>query len=397
MSLRRVVVGVTGGIAAFKSLELIRLLVDAGCEVEPVVTRAALEFVGAASVAAVAGRPVRVDLFDDLDPSPHTSLAHWADAVVIYPATADVLAKLAHGSGDDLLSTLVLAFDGPIVVAPAMHTQMWRSPAVQRNAEQLRADGYHLLGPDTGRLAGGDVGEGRLIDAGWVVHALGYWCGDSPVDLSGYRILVSAGGTREPIDPVRFVGNHSSGRQGCAIAQIAAIAGAEVALVTTVRPTFIGGPVTITRVSSALELQGELQARQEWADVVVMAAAVADYRVASPSKGKIKREGRADLTLEMVANPDIVAGLASHRPREQVIVAFAAEVGDLRQAVLGKLAAKKVDIVVGNDVSAQGSGFGSATNEVVIADRRGGWVEVPLASKEIVAAHILSAALALGA
>ncbi len=388
MTPRRVLRVVGGGIGAFKSLELIRSLVDAGHEVEVVPTAAALQFVGAASFAAIAGREPLTALFGH-EPSAHTRVA---ERIVVFPATADLMAKLAVGHADDLATTILLASDAPRAIAPAMHTQMWLHPATRRSARQLREDGAWIIGPTSGRLAGGDHGLGRLVDPAWIEVWMELVERAPQLDLAGWQVLVSAGGTREPIDPVRFISNRSSGRQGSAVAAVAAVAGAHVALVTTVDPGWIGELVEVERVERAVELEAALARRQEAADVIVHAAAVADFAPRAPADRKIKRAGMAALSLDLTATPDVLSGLTARRRAGQVVVGFAAETGDPREEVSRKRAARDVDLMVGNDVSRADAGFEVPTNEVVIHDRDGGWIEVPLSSKEAVAANVLLAA-----
>lgn len=378
------VLGVSGGIAAYKAVELCRRMVDAGAHVAPVLTRAAQRFVGAQTFSALASEPCRSELFDQADPMPHTFLARRADAVLVAPATADLVARYAHGLADDLLSATLLATEAPVVVAPAMHAEMWRHRAVVDNLALLRARGVQVVEPATGRLAGGDVGPGRLADAADVLAALGKVLGDGA--LAGRRVLVSAGGTREPIDAVRYVGNRSSGRQGHALAAEAARRGGAVTLVTSSELPVPPG-VEGVGVETAAEMSAALDRLGPSADVVVMAAAVADFRPEA-RPGKLHRgDGRLVLVLE--PTEDLLAGLASRRRPGQLLVGFAAEVGDPRAAGAAKLRAKGVDLVVANDVSLVGGGFGSALNEVVVLGPEGVLAEVPLASKEEVAVAVM--------
>lgn len=390
---RRVLCVVGGGIGAFKALELLRLLVDAGHEVEVIATDAALEFVGAASFSAIAGRMVIGDLFGR-EPSVHTRLASWAERIIVYPATADLMAKLATGIADDVALVTLLASGAPRALAPAMHTQMWSAPATQRSAATLRDDGVVLVGPTTGRLAGGDRGLGRLVDPWWMAVWLEMLEAAPALDLGGWEVLVSAGGTREPIDPVRVVANRSSGRQGRAIAAVAAIAGAKVTLVTTEDPGPAAELVDVVRVERAEELRVAMREHQATADLVVQAAAVADFAPATIATSKIKRAGRESLAIELGPTPDVLADLAAHREPHQLIVGFAAETGDPRSEVARKRAARDVDIMVGNDVSRADAGFAVTTNEVVLLGREGVWRELSLASKEQIAAGVLAHAVA---
>ncbi len=386
----RVVVVVTGGVAAFKSLEVVRELLERGYEVETVQTEAARQFLGAQSLASIAHANPFESLFGS-SPSPHTELAHWADLLVVVPASADFLAKMAHGIADDLASALVLAFAGPVVVAPAMHSAMWEAPATRRNVDLLAADGVHFVGPTQGRLAGGDQGVGRLVDPTWIVEAVGYWLVPTSRSLTGLSITVSVGGTREPIDAVRYLGNRSSGRQGYAIARAAAIAGAKVRCVATVEPPFPADLIDVVRVETAVELLDAMLEAQIDSDVLIMSAAVADFRVAAPFFGKVKREGTERLDLSLVANPDVLVELVEHRREGQLIVGFAAEVEALEESVAKKLAKKGVDLMVGNNVATPGTGFGSPENAVYLLDRTGWESHVPLSSKTEVARAILAA------
>lgn len=385
-----VVVVVTGGVAAFKSLEVVRELLERGYEVATVMTEAAEYFLGAQSLASVGHANPSRGLFG-ASPSPHTELAEWADLFVVVPATADFLAKMAHGQADDLATTSLLAFDGPVIVAPAMHSAMWEAPATQRNVTTLIGDGVHVLGPTNGRLAGGDVGVGRLVDPLWVVEAVRYWLSETPRSLVGLSITVSAGGTREPIDAVRYIGNRSSGRQGFALAQMAAIAGATVRCVATVDPPFPPDLIEVVRVETAVEMLEAMLEAQHDADVLIMSAAVADFRVQEPFAGKVKRAGKERLELSLVANPDVLVELVRHRSEDQIIVGFAAEVENLEASVASKLASKGVDLMVGNNVQAPGTAFGSPDNAVYLLDRTGRASWVPLAAKAEVASAILTA------
>lgn len=378
---RRVVLGVTGGIAAYKAVELCRRLVDLGAHVVPVLTEGALRFVGESTFSALASEPARTSLFDDVDPIPHTRLGRAADVVVVAPATAALLGRYAAGISDDLLTATLLATRAPVVVAPAMHTEMWEHPAVQGNVATLRARGVEVVDPEAGRLAGGDVGEGRLADPARIVDGVVRVLARGH-DLAGVRVLVTAGGTREAIDAVRFVANRSSGKMGHAVAGAAARRGAAVTLVTTVsRPVAAG--VERVEVETAEEMAQAVLARAGTADVVVMAAAVADFRPKAPSPGKLKkRDGVPEVVLE--PTPDILATLGERKPAGQVLVGFAAETDDLRRNAAAKLDAKNVDIMVANDVSGPDAGFEVDTNRAILLysyDRGLPAEETPLVSK----------------
>ena len=385
---QRVVLGVTGGIAAYKAIEVCRRLMDAGAYVVPILTKGAQRFVGVTTFSALASEPAHTSLFDDADPIPHTRLGQMADVVVVAPATARLLGTYAAGISNDLLTATLLATRAPVVVAPAMHTEMWEHPAVQDNVATLRHRGVHIVDPALGRLAGGDVGAGRLADpvdiAGAVVAVL-----SQQRDLDGLHVLVSAGGTREPIDPVRYVGNRSSGKQGHALADEAAARGAKVTLVTTVAQASPPG-VEVVRVETAAQMQAAVEAAAPSADVVVMAAAVADFRPADVAALKLrKRDGVPELTL--VPTADILAGLGSHKRLGQTLVGFAAETDELRKNAASKLAAKGADIVVANDVTAPGAGFEHDTNQVTLLFADGTSREVPLTDKRAVARQVFDA------
>jgi phosphopantothenoylcysteine decarboxylase / phosphopantothenate---cysteine ligase len=385
---RRVVLGVSGGIAAYKAVEVCRRLGDAGALVSPVLTPDALRFVGALTFSAVAAEPARTSLWDAPEPSPHTTLGRSADLVVVAPATARVLAAYATGLSDDLLVATLLATRAPVVVCPAMHTEMWESPAVQANVATLRSRGVTIVEPGEGHLAGGDVGVGRLAEPADIVEACAATLARTQ-DLAGLRVLVTAGGTREPIDPVRFVGNRSSGKQGHAIADEAASRGATVTLVTTTeRPVTPG--VEVVRVETAEQMEGAVTARADEADVVVMAAAVADFRPKAVADAKLKKaDGVPDVVLE--PTPDILAGLGRRKRPGQTLVGFAAETGDVVAAATDKLARKGLDLIVANDVSAPGVGFEHDTNEVAILGPLGMRQDVPLSDKRAVARAVLDA------
>jgi phosphopantothenoylcysteine decarboxylase / phosphopantothenate---cysteine ligase len=360
---RRVVLGVTGGIAAYKAVEVCRRLVDAGSRVVPVLTEDALRFVGALTFSALASEPARTSLFDGPDPIPHTRLGKSADLVVVAPATAKLLGKYAAGISDDLLTATLLATRAPVVLAPAMHTEMWDHPAVRDNLETLRRRGVYVVDPETGRLAGGDEGEGRLaLPARIVAAAAAELRGRA--DLAGVRVLVTAGGTREPLDPVRFVGNRSSGKMGHALADAAARRGGAVTLVTTTRRP-VDPAVEVVAVETAEEMADAVLSRFGETDLVVMAAAVADFRPKAVAGEKLKkRDGVPEVVLE--PTPDILAALGERKQPHQVLVGFAAETDRVREEAAAKLTAKRVDLMVANDVSASDAGFEVDTNRVTL-------------------------------
>ncbi|MCU1454874.1 MAG: phosphopantothenoylcysteine decarboxylase/phosphopantothenate--cysteine ligase [Acidimicrobiales bacterium] len=386
---KRIVLGVSGGIAAYKAIEVCRRLVDAGAHVIPVLTEGARHFVGATTFSALASEPVQTSLWNEVDPIPHTRLGQGADLVLVCPATARLLADLAGGRSHDLLTATLLATRAPVVVCPAMHTEMWEHPAVQDNLALLVRRGVHVVPPEEGRLAGGDVGAGRLAAPETVVAAVEAALAEP--DLSGLTVLVTAGGTREPIDPVRFLGNRSSGKQGHALAAEAATRGAKVTLVTTAGLPVPAG-VEVVRVDTAAQMEAAVTERAAAADVIVMAAAVADFRPAAPAVEKIKKHhGVPELRLE--PTPDILAGLGAAKRPDQTLVGFAAETSDVRASAHEKLARKGADLVVANDVGAPGAGFEHDTNQVVIVRSDGLDEDVPLGGKRAVARAVFDAVL----
>jgi phosphopantothenoylcysteine decarboxylase/phosphopantothenate--cysteine ligase len=389
---RRIVLGVTGGIAAYKAVEICRRLVDAGAHVVPVMTRDAQRFVGATTFSALASEPVRTSLWDDRDPIPHTRLGQQADLVVIAPATARFLAAYAAGLSGDLLTATVIATRAPVLVCPAMHTEMWEHASVQENLATLRRRGVHVVEPESGRLAGGDIGSGRLASPQSIVDRAEQLL--SAQDLAGLNVLVTAGGTREPIDAVRVIANRSSGKQGHALAFEAAARGASVTVVTTV-PRDVPPGAVVVRVDTAAEMEIEVLARAATSDVVVMAAAVADFRPKVVADQKIKKDGGPpELVLE--PTPDILAGLGAVKRPGQILVGFAAETESLRQHAADKLRRKHLDLIVANDVSAPGAGFEHDTNEVLILGE-GMEQNVSLTDKRAIAAAVLDAVVALRA
>jgi phosphopantothenoylcysteine decarboxylase/phosphopantothenate--cysteine ligase len=377
----RIVLGVAGGIAAYKAVHVLRLMAEAGHEVTVVPTASALRFVGTPTWASLSGRPVAADVWTDAHDVPHVRLGRRAELVVVAPATADLLARAAHGLADDLLTNVLLTARCPVLLAPAMHTEMWEHPATRRNVELLRSRGGHVLDPDDGRLAGADTGPGRLPEPERIVAAALALVPDTAVphdglrdDLRGRRVLVTAGGTREPLDPVRFLGNASSGRQGVALAEAARDRGAEVVLVAAHLDVEPPPGVRVHRVGTAAQLHAAVVAAAPAADAVVMAAAVADFTPAAPSDHKIKKGGSSELHLTLVRTVDVLTELAAGRPPGQVVVGFAAETGDDERPPLAyaaeKLLAKGCDLLVVNDV-AGGRVFGSTTNAVTVLARDG--------------------------
>jgi len=384
---RRIVLGVTGGIAAYKAIEVCRRLVDLGAFVSPVMTVGAQRFVGATTFSALASEPVQTSLWTERDPIPHTTLGQGADLIVVAPATARLLAAYAAGYSHDLLTSTLLATRAPVLVCPAMHTEMWEHPAVVANVETLRRRGVHVVEPESGRLAGGDVGQGRLASPGSIVDAAVRIL--TPGDLAGLAVVVSAGGTREPIDPVRFIGNRSSGKQGHAIAAAAHARGARVTLVTTTAIPVAAG-IDRVPVETADQMYEAMMSASKDADIVVMAAAVADFRPEGASVAKLKKADGIP-TLRLSPTADILTMLGSAKLPGQTVVGFAAETNDLRRHAVEKLAHKGADLIVANDVSAPGVGFEHDTNAVVILTASGREIDVALADKISIAHAILDA------
>ena len=393
----RVVLGVAGGIAAYKACEVLRGLTESGHEVTVVPTAAALRFVGAPTWAALSGRPVATDVWSDVHEVPHVRLGQEADLILVVPATADLMARATQGIADDLLTNVLLTARCPVLLAPAMHTEMWEHPATRRNVALLRDRGILVLDPASGRLTGADTGPGRLPDPPLIVAAAQDVLrrGGRVDDLRGRRVVVSAGGTREAWDPVRFLGNRSSGRQGVALARTALSRGAEVTLVAGAMEVDPPAGVRVVRVESAEQMRAAMHEEAGAADVVVMAAAVADFRPEDAGAHKVKR-GDGDVALPLVQNADILRELVESRGEatRPVIVGFAAETGDADGDVLAhgraKLARKGCDLLVVNDVSGDRV-FGQPHNEVVVLGRDGSEVPVPLADKAAVADAIWDA------
>jgi phosphopantothenoylcysteine decarboxylase/phosphopantothenate--cysteine ligase len=385
---KRIVLGVTGGIAAYKAIEVSRRLVDAGAHVVPIMTDAAQHFVGATTLSALASEPVQTKLWNNpTTPIPHTKVGQGADLIIVAPATAKSIAAYRMGYSHDLLQNTLIATRAPVIVCPAMHTEMWEHPSVVDNIATLRERGVFIVEPESGRLAGGDVGAGRLADPATIVAAAERVLG--PADLAGVRIVVSAGGTREPIDAVRVIANRSSGKQGYAVAAEAAARGAQVTLVSTVGlPAPVG--VRVVAVETAAEMQDAMERAANDHDVIVMAAAVADFRPANIASGKIKKhDGVPEIVLE--PTPDILAGLGATKRNDQVLVGFAAETVDLVSNAQGKLERKRLDLIVANDVSAPGVGFAHDTNAVTMLRPDAKPVEIDLATKRDVARAVIDA------
>jgi len=414
---------VSGGIAAYKAIEICRRLVEAGAHVSPVLTDGALRFVGAVTFSALASEPAHTSLFEDADPIPHVTLGRRADLVVVAPATARLIGAYAAGISSDLLVATLIATAAPVLVCPAMHTEMWEHPAVQENIATLRRRGVHVLEPASGRLAGGDSGTGRLPEPSEIVveaaRVMSLPAKSGPTraadgatarfggaaepatagqldesdrsnrrDLAGVRLLVTAGGTREPIDPVRFIGNRSSGKQGHALAAAARDRGADVTLVTTVGATApaVGRRIEVETAAGMAEAVLGIAGDQ---DVIIMAAAVADFRPVTVASSKLRKSAGVP-RVELEPTTDILAELGRKRRDGQVLVGFAAETDDVTGRAAGKLRSKGADLVVANDVGAEGVGFSHETNAVTIVTKDGETI-VPLASKRAIADAVLDA------
>jgi len=390
---RCVVLGVTGGIAAYKAVEVCRLLVGEGAHVVPVLTEGALRMVGETTFSALASESAVTSLWNDRSgPIPHTAAGQRADAVVVCPATARLISDLRTGRSGDVLTATLLATRAPVVLAPAMHTEMWEQASVQENLAVLTQRGVAMVGPSEGPLAGGDSGPGRMAEPTEIVAAVEAVL--TVPDLAGTRVLVTSGGTREPIDAVRFVGNRSSGKQGAAVAEEAAARGAAVVLVTTQSERAAGVPARVVAVETAAEMAAAVELEASRADVVVMAAAVADFRPAQPAGTKLKKDqGVPAVRLEPTA--DILAALGASKGPGQVLVGFAAETEDIESNALAKLRSKNLDVIVANDVSKEDVGFGHDTNEIVMFTADGARHHVPLTTKREAARAVLDLVVSL--
>jgi phosphopantothenoylcysteine decarboxylase / phosphopantothenate---cysteine ligase len=382
----RIVLGVSAGIAAYKACELLRLLTESGHRVRVVPTPAALNFVGAATWAALSGQPVLTSPWESVHEVPHVRLGQEADLVIVAPATADLMARAAAGRSDDLLTAVLLTARCPVIYAPAMHTEMWEHPATRANVATLRSRGCIVVDPASGRLTGADSGPGRLPEPAELFsvaqRVLARGAAAMTQDLAGRTVVVSAGGTREELDPVRYLGNWSSGKQGYALARTAAMRGAAVTLVAANAELPDPPGARVVRVTSASQLRDAMLAESASADVIVMAAAVADFRPAARSAAKIKKTGAAPAPIELAENPDIVRDLVAARRRPgQLIVAFAAETGDVLANGRAKLARKGCDLLVVNQVG-NGLAFGTADNEATVLGADGTEVKLPRAAKD---------------
>ena len=389
-----IIVGVTGGIAAYKAAELVRLLVKQGHEVRCIMTAAARQFITPLTLQTLSGNPVYTDLFA-MPENPewqveHIGLARWAQCVLIAPATADFIGKVAHGLADDLLSTCVMAASAPVYFAPAMNDQMYANPLVQRNIALLREAGYGFVDPVDGQLACGTSGTGKMASPQQIAAVTERL---REQDLRGLRIVVTAGPTQEAIDPVRYLTNHSSGKMGYAIARQAANRGAEVVLVSGPSSQSAPAGVTVVPVKSAQDMFAAVQQEYDAADAVIKAAAVADYRPKTVASQKIKKSD-GDWSLELERNPDILAWLGAHK-NKQILVGFAAETNDVQQNALSKLQRKRLDLIAANDLTEQHSGFARDTNKITLYGADGSVTELPVLSKEQAADVLLDKVLAI--
>lgn len=376
---RRVLLAVTGGVAAYKSAYLARRLIESGAEVRVAMSAAAQEFVGPQTFAAITGESPHLDLFGEATVSPHTDLARWAEIVIVAPATAATISRAANGLSEDLISATLLATRAPILFAPAMHTEMWENPATERNIALLKADGHSFVGPNSGDLAGGDVGIGRVAEPDEIMKAAMAIVGG---DGLGVTVLVTAGGTREAVDPVRYIGNRSSGKMGHAIADEAARRGYQVTLVTTSKIA-VSPSVKVVEVESAEQMLEAVNGVE--ADIAVMTAAVADFRPASSSETKLARSEGLD-SIDLESTPDILSSVVAREPGP-FVVGFAAETGGIERAI-DKARRKGVDLLVYNNVTEEGSGFGADTNRVAFISPDGSVEELDVLPKTVVASEL---------
>ncbi len=390
---KHIVLGVTGGIACYKSADLASKVSQQGARVETILTPAALNFIRPATFAAVTRAPAWTDMYspDREGRFPHVTLARAAHLIVIAPLTANTLAKLAHGLADNLLTATVLDTEAPILVAPAMETHMWEHAATQENVRILKARGVHVVGPEAGHLASGASGMGRMSDVRTLLEAMRWVLGHSG-PLRGTKVVVSAGGTREPLDPVRFLTNPSTGKMGVAIAAAARDLGATVVLVHAAIQVPVPYGVTPRPVTTAQEMYEEVMAETEDADVYISAAAIADFRPATVAKTKVKKEGRERWRVELVRTPDILARVGKRRRqtgRPRLLVGFAAETADLVTAAREKIRHKNLDLIVANEIGAANAGFAADTNRVILLDKEGHRDAWPLLTKEEVAERLM--------
>ncbi|HEX6682882.1 MAG TPA: bifunctional phosphopantothenoylcysteine decarboxylase/phosphopantothenate--cysteine ligase CoaBC [Candidatus Limnocylindrales bacterium] len=391
----RVVLGVSGGIAAYKACELLRLLTESGHSVRVIPTEAALRFVGAPTWEALSHQPVATSVFEEVPEVAHVRLGQTADLILVVPATADLMARAAHGQADDLLTSTLLAARCPVMFAPAMHTEMWEHPATVENVATLRRRGAIVVEPAVGRLTGVDTGKGRLPEPAELFEIAKHILGGTPRDLVGRRVVVTAGGTREPLDPVRFLGNRSSGKQGYAFARMAVARGAQVTLISANVSLSVPAGVDLVPVETTAELRDATIAAAKGADAIIMAAAPSDFRPATVADQKIKKraDGKAP-TIELTTNPDISAELGAAKASGQILVAFAAETQNVLEHGREKLVKKKADLIVVNDVGT-GRVFGSDGNEATILGADGSRTALPRQSKESLANAVWDRVVAL--
>jgi len=387
---KKVVLGVTGGIAAYKAVEICRRLIENGAHVVPIMTAGAKRFVGEVTLSALASEPVKSSLWDEEDPIPHTTLGQEADLILVAPATARLIGTYAAGISNDLLTATLLASRAPVILCPAMHTEMWEHPAVQENIRTLQNRGVIIVPPEDGVLAGGDIGKGRLAGMNAIISSAEQTLTVS--DLQELKILVTAGGTREPIDPVRFITNRSSGKQGYALAEAAIARGATVTLVTTVEQEAPVG-VDVLCAETASDLRSVVMSCADNYDVIIMAAAVADFQPSKPESRKLKKSSKMT-NLDLEPTHDFLIDLGEGKSSHQTIVGFAAETEELEKNAMEKLHKKNLDLIVANDVSAPDVGFAYDTNEVLLLSRTEKKA-VPLSSKRVVADKILDTVLNL--
>jgi phosphopantothenoylcysteine decarboxylase / phosphopantothenate---cysteine ligase len=388
---KNIILGVTGGIAAYKSAELVRLLKKEGLNIQVVMTQNAARFIAPLTMAVLSENKVFTSLFsqneEDDKEIRHISLAHWADLIIIAPATANVVAKVAHGMADDLLTSTILASKSDIIFAPAMNSAMINNPIYQNNVKYLLKMGYHFIDTEKGNLACGDYGDGRMANPEKIVSFIIKRLNNSTSSLKGRKILITASATREPIDKVRFISNYSTGKMGFSLAEAARNRGAMVTLVTgpTNLPDIAG--VKTIHVSTAEEMKDQVMAYFDHSDVFISAAAVSDFKPVRQFSGKIKKESQQSINLELEKNVDILKEAGQKKTR-QIVIGFAAEVNNLEKNALSKLKSKNLDFIVANNLNRKDSGFGTDTNKVLIVDREGNMVDLPLMSKYEVAEHI---------
>lgn len=393
---KNVLVGMTGGISCYKTCDLVSKLKKCDAEVNVIMTESAQKFVSKQTLQSLSKNKVQTAIFQDDGIVPHIELAEKADMLIIAPATANIISKIAHGIADDLLSTLILACRCPIILAPAMNVNMYSNIIVKENIEKLKNMGIHIIGPGEGNLACGASGKGRMLEPDDILKEITKEIIISKDDLSGKKVLVTAGGTKEAVDPVRYIGNRSSGKMGYAAAKAASKRGAEVTLITTIiREVQFYGNVNIIKVDSAQEMYDEVMHIFDDMDIVIMAAAVADYRPKEIASQKIKKKDNTNLILELEKNIDILKELGKKKNNNQILIGFAAETQDIKLNAVKKLKEKKLDFIVANDVSRKDIGFGSNNNIVTIYDKEGNQKKLPLLDKNDAAEEILNYVLGI--